>query len=143
MRNQQNVKVKVNSTFETICPFPVGYMYASFNNTSPADIYGGTWSSVTGGKYIRAAEDTGSGGSSYISISQLPTHTHGTPMCWSGSGSQTVSGARWVYRDSGTTTAQPTWYTYGAGGGKRFIQHIRMYMFGTELLRFSNRVEVI
>lgn len=76
MRNQQNVKVKVNSSFETICPFPVGYVYMSSNSTSPADIYGGTWSAISGGKYMRAASAWGNGGSNTISTSQMPAHSH-------------------------------------------------------------------
>ena len=76
MRNQQNVKVRVNSSFETICPFPVGYVYMSSNNTSPGSIYGGTWASISGGRYMRAAGAWGDGGSNTITIQQMPAHTH-------------------------------------------------------------------
>lgn len=76
MRNQQNVKVKVNSSFETICPFPVGYVYMSSNSTSPGSIYGGTWASISGGRYMRAAGAWGNGGSNTITVKQMPAHTH-------------------------------------------------------------------
>lgn len=79
MRNQQNVKVRVNSNFETICPFPVGYVYMSSNSTSPADIYGGTWSAISGGRYMRAAGAWGNGGSNTITINQMPSHNHIIP----------------------------------------------------------------
>ena len=79
MRNQQNVKVRVNSNFETICPFPVGYVYMSSNSTSPADIYGGTWSAISGGRYMRAAAAWGNGGSNTITINQMPSHNHIIP----------------------------------------------------------------
>lgn len=79
MRNQQNVKVRVNSNFETICPFPVGYVYMSSNSTSPADIYGGTWSAISGGRYMRAASAWGNGGSNTITTSQMPSHNHVIP----------------------------------------------------------------
>ena len=79
MRNQQNVKVRVNSNFETICPFPVGYVYMSSNSTSPANIYGGTWSAISGGRYMRAAGAWGNGGSNTITINQMPSHNHIIP----------------------------------------------------------------
>lgn len=76
MRNQQNVKVRVNSSFETICPFPVGYVYMSSNSTSPANIYGGTWSTISGGRYMRAAGAWGNGGSNTITTNNMPSHRH-------------------------------------------------------------------
>ena len=76
MRNQQNVKVRVNSSFETICPFPVGYVYMSSKSTSPANIYGGTWSAISGGRYMRAAGAWGNGGSNTITVQQMPKHRH-------------------------------------------------------------------
>lgn len=76
MRNQQNVKVRVNSSFETICPFPVGYVYMSSNSTSPGSIYGGTWASISGGRYMRAANAWGNGGSNTITVDQMPSHRH-------------------------------------------------------------------
>ena len=76
MRNQQNVKVRVNSSFETICPFPIGYVYMSSNSTSPANIYGGTWSEISGGRYMRAAAAWGNGGSNTITTANMPSHRH-------------------------------------------------------------------
>ena len=102
MRNQQNVKVRVNSSFETICPFPVGYVYMSSNSTSPADIYGGTWSAISGGRYMRAAGAWDNGGSNYISIDQLPSHTHGALLYNLGTGIQSA-GFNWT-GDRGTSS---------------------------------------
>lgn len=90
MRNQQNVKVRVNSSFETICPFPIGYVYMSSNKTSPGSIYGGTWASISGGRYMRAAGAWGNGGSNTITVDQMPNHRHivdYTFASWSGSSS--------------------------------------------------------
>ena len=82
MRNQQNVKIRVNSSFETICPFPVGYVYMSSNSTSPGSIYGGTWASISGGRYMRAAGAWGNGGSNTITIKQMPAHQHNNTGTW-------------------------------------------------------------
>ena len=51
--NLQNFQVKSGSFFTTLNPFPVGYIYMSTSSTSPASIYGGTWQSLTDGKFLR------------------------------------------------------------------------------------------
>lgn len=76
MRNQQNVKVRVNSSFETICPFPIGYVYMSSNSTSPGSIYGGTWASLQENRYLRLSNGFGTGGNNSIQSSNLPPHQH-------------------------------------------------------------------
>lgn len=91
MRNQQNVKVKNGSSWETICPFPVGYVYMSSNSTSPASIYGGTWSPISGGRYMRAAAAWGNGGSNTITVSQMPAHIHGAYTSVSGAHTHDLS----------------------------------------------------
>lgn len=73
----QNVQAKNGSVWNRICPFPIGYVYMSSNNTSPANIYGGTWSPISGGRYMRAAGAWGNGGSNTITVEQMPAHTHG------------------------------------------------------------------
>lgn len=74
--NLQNVQIKNGSTWYKMCPFPVGFVYCSTNSTSPATTYGGTWASLTGGKYLRANGAWSGGGSQYISIDNMPSHTH-------------------------------------------------------------------
>lgn len=68
MLEQKNVTVKAGSSFQTICPFPVGYIYQSYNSTSSANIYGGSWTPITG-RFLYCNSGTGTGGSN--------THTHG------------------------------------------------------------------
>ena len=146
MRNQQNVKVRVNSSFETICPFPIGYVYMSSNSTSPGSIYGGTWASISGGRYMRAAGAWGNGGSNTIGVNQIPAHTHypsrrafvytnsyGTNNL-PAAGSVLASYGYLVDNNhaSGITPSQPT------GGGKqcRLSSVPTTALFGTELRRF-------
>lgn len=50
--NLQNFHVKSGSTFTTLNSFPVGYIYMSANNTSPASIYDGTWQALTEGRFL-------------------------------------------------------------------------------------------
>ena len=48
--------------------YPVGAVYLSFSSTSPASLFGGTWTQLGNGHYLRSATNTDTGGSEY--------HTH-------------------------------------------------------------------
>lgn len=74
--NQQNVSIKNGSTWYKMCPFPVGYVYLSYINSSPADTYGGTWSAMNSDRFIRLGNGATTGGSDTISVDNLPSHTH-------------------------------------------------------------------
>lgn len=149
MRNQQNVKVKVNSSFETICPFPVGYVYMSSNSINPADIYGGTWSGISGGRYMRAAGVWGNGGSNTITINQIPSHTHQHPrhyVCDKGGWSSPISGNA-MPQVAGQVTSTPFATPLGldsvnSTGGRRQHSILRTKTFGrgTELRKGSRVV---
>lgn len=77
MLEQKNVTVKAGSSFQTICPFPVGYIYQSYNGTSPANIYGGSWIPITG-RFLYCNNNTNIGGSNSIMLQaeNIPPHTH-------------------------------------------------------------------
>ena len=73
MINLQNVKVKNGSTWNTICPFPVGFVYSSYTNTSPGSTFGGTWTPITGRfPYYNNGVGTGGANSQIVDFS----HTH-------------------------------------------------------------------
>lgn len=131
MRNQQNVKVRVNSSFETICPFPVGYVYMSQKNTSPGSIYGGTWSSITGGRYMRAAGAWGKGGSNTITVDQMPAHSHAL-YGWNNAefASSSSNHGEYITRLPGTDYARDTGIV---GGGNLSILRTKTFGRGTEL----------
>lgn len=46
MIDLQDVKVKNSSDWDSICPFPVGFVYISRETTSPSETYGGQWTSM-------------------------------------------------------------------------------------------------
>lgn len=77
MLEQKNVTVKAGSSFQTICPFPVGYIYQSYNSTSPANIYGGSWTPITG-RFLYCNSGTSVGGSNthQLTINEMPSHNH-------------------------------------------------------------------
>lgn len=138
MRNQQNVKVRVNSSFETICPFPVGYVYMSSNSTSPADIYGGTWASISSGRYMRAASAWGNGGSDTITIDNMSNHTHSLGVPINTNAHQ--SGGRAVQLAAIQSDYLAYDWVKSSGGEQHFILRIKTFGHGTGLRKGSRVV---
>lgn len=134
MRNQQNVKVRVNSSFETICPFPVGYVYMSSNKTSPGSIYGGTWASISGGRYMRAASAWGNGGSNTITQDNLPSHRHSIALTYNVSPGAGATVPAWL---NGAANRQ---YTDFTGGGQHSIPLTKTFGRGTEQPKEGERL---
>lgn len=120
-----------------MCPFPVGYVYLSSNNTSPATTYGGTWSPLNESRYLRLAGAWGTGGSNTISVDQMPKHTHRptsgelTDGFVTG-GSSGIRGANITINGTGYVIQQTT---QPAGGGQHFIQVTEMCTHGIEPLK--------
>ncbi len=63
--------------------YPVGSVYVSTVNTSPATLFGGSWTSIGGGRVLQTVNgNTPSAGSNYsdnsrnITEANLPSHTH-------------------------------------------------------------------
>lgn len=76
MIEQQNLYVNTGE-FEKVCPFPIGYIYLSTSSTSPATLYGGTWTALTDSKFLRPSGSWNTiGGSEKITQSQMPAHRH-------------------------------------------------------------------
>lgn len=101
MINLSEIQTKNESMWHKICPFPVGYVYLSNSNTSPASIYGGTWSPLTGGRYIRANGTWDNGGSNTISVNQMPAHTHNLTA------NVIYDNAHWSSEDKGVIPQHP------------------------------------
>ena len=63
--------------------YPVGSVYMSFTNKSPATFLGGTWEALNDGRVLIAANSTyavnSTGGESEVALTaeQLPAHSHG------------------------------------------------------------------
>ena len=103
--------------------WPVGSVYMSFSATSPASLFGGTWSQITG-RFLRAANDTAIGGADThtLTADQMPVHNHayggGTWLMYWASGYSAVpyqSGYGGM-ADASLSTTKLT--QVNAGGGK-------------------------
>lgn len=128
--------------------YPVGAVYISVNNTSPATLFGGTWTQITG-RFLIATGNPGSntnnyfgtikaptgwttfakdkGGEDYhtLSVSEIPSHTHGITngtMSWPKDGTAAEHGP-----NNWGTVVWPkvvgVWATDARGGG---TQHNNM-----------------
>lgn len=57
--------------------YPVGAVYLSYESTSPAALFGGSWTQLTN-VFLRAANDTSTGGSDThkLTVNEMPVHAH-------------------------------------------------------------------
>lgn len=90
--------------------YPVGSVYFSTINTSPASVIGGTWSQLTGGMLGLAgsagvAAAGSDGGSRKISVDEMPSHTH-------------VLGRR---QYGGPFSSSLEWYSSDVGAGSGWL----------------------
>ena len=57
--------------------YPVGAVYISYVSTSPASLFGGTWTPITGRfPYFNAGTDTGGSNTVTLTVAQMPSHSH-------------------------------------------------------------------
>ena len=101
--------------------YPVGAIYISSKSSSPASLFGGTWSPLSESRYLRLAGAWGVGGSNTITVDNLPSHTHALKG-WNYAPYGHPAGDGEFLLKSGTdpaTTTQPT------GGGTAFYPAYR------------------
>ena len=57
--------------------YPVGALYISYSSTSPASLFGGTWTPITGRfPYFNAGISTGGSNTHTLSTNEIPSHRH-------------------------------------------------------------------
>lgn len=60
--------------------YPVGAVYISYNSTSPASLFGGSWTPITGRfPYFNAGTSTGGSNTHTLSKNEIPSHVHDSP----------------------------------------------------------------
>ena len=89
---------------------PVGSVYASFNNTSPETLFGGTWTRLEDSRILRSSTSssgsTGGANTVTLAINQIPTHSFSGTTDNTGSG-MSISVSIGSYKDvshSGSTS---------------------------------------
>ena len=108
--------------------YPIGSVYMSVNNTNPSNLFGGSWEQITGyylyagntnetgGSNISGAS-TGETGATFLTLDQIPSHTHYIPSL---SGSTTSNGDH-IHNigadfDGGAASARYTVHSKGPTG---------------------------
>lgn len=60
-----------------LAAYPVGAVYISYVSTSPASLFGGSWTAITGRfPYFNAGTSTGGSNSHTLTVSEMPSHRH-------------------------------------------------------------------
>ena len=121
MINLQNIKVKANSSFQTVCPFPIGFVYSSMNSTSPASTFGGSWTEIKGRfPYFNAGTEKGGANSQTLTVEQIPKHNHSlTPPGYDGFwnyGNDWNAGRAWSAASSSAYNIVDRGTGYAGGG---------------------------
>lgn len=105
-------------------PYPVGAIYISWNSTSPASLFGGSWEAInnfmlfsSGGSYISGQ----TGGQVYQTLTtyNLPSHTHTVTMARQAGDTATWSTSSGIGRyaaDTGGASFTVTTSSAGSGG---------------------------
>lgn len=82
LRNLESV-IKELASYGTIVShiglkaYPVGAVYISYEPTSPAELFGGTWTPITGVfPYFNSGTETGGSNTHTLSKSEMPMHAH-------------------------------------------------------------------
>lgn len=103
--------------------YPVGSIYMSVNNTSPATLFGGTWEAIQG-KFLLGADggaykagNTGGEATHTLTTSEMPSHNHAVYYPNAGADNHSAPGN---YPDgpSDSTYYAVSSYTSREGGGK-------------------------
>ena len=68
--------------------YPVGSVYVSWSSTSPATLFGGTWTNINGERYLALVDTSNTAGTSVgansvtLSTAQIPKHNHSGSSSW-------------------------------------------------------------
>ena len=136
-------------TKQDICNFiyPIDSIYMSISSTSPATLFGGTWSRING-YYLYAGTGgtttgsntsgtaSGNTGSTTLTINQIPSHQHDVPIGWSTTGPNNserhiFSDNTGFYSDAQFISARPV------GGGKGHTHTLNNHTHSVTPLRYE------
>ena len=100
--------------------YPVNSFYVAYSHTSPAELFGGTWTRISE-RFLYAAPATGTIGATAgekthkLTVSEIPSHAHDIRWGW-GAGDGSVYDSAWA-QTNGNKPKTPWGGTMTAGGG--------------------------
>ena len=140
-----SVETTMGNILETY--YPIGAVYISAVNTSPATLFGGTWTSITGGVLLPANSAGVTGGSDTVSytpsgsitftgtinsaLADLPSHTHSANVprittsvkSWTGGSDDSFNNVTTTTSSVGGSQG----HTHGFSGGGSFTGNALTY----------------
>ena len=114
---------------------PVGSIYTSTDSTSPATLFGGTWSQISDGYYLRASS---SGGGNTLA-EQLPDVTGSFRFSSGSQGHPEVSSPSGAFKTQGAGNLTYPWPTDGTSGGPRIVNFALSY-FNSDLYKTNGAI---
>lgn len=103
--------------------YPIGSIYMSMNSTSPATLFGGTWSQIGDGYYLRAS----SSGAGNTLDAQLPNVTGSFRFSSGSQGHPEVSSPSGAFKTASNGNLTYPWPTDGTSGGPRTVNFSLKY----------------
>lgn len=121
------LKWRNGNSVQQFCPFPVGGVYISASNVSPASIWPGTsWTRIAAGTFLvssggattgdYAVGKTGGSSSVTLTVDQMPSHGHS--VVWGDNGSDPLWALSLKWNVSLQTVSDPARSIAKTGGGK-------------------------
>ena len=114
--------------------YPVGSIYMSVNDTSPASLFGGTWEQLkdrfllgAGDSY--AAGSTGGEATHTLTVNEMPKHAHQVAVPYSYDGNMRTWKAEWTDNAPIPTNGSPTSNTGGDQPHNNMPPYISVYMW--------------
>ncbi|MBQ8288094.1 MAG: hypothetical protein IJX76_04900 [Clostridia bacterium] len=119
--------------------YPVGAIYISYSSTSPATLFGGSWTQIQGrfllassGSYT--AGSTGGEATHTLTTDEMPSHNHPTQFfssddTWKGSAKAAVMAAQWTRPTAYNATNVSTDATGGGSAHNNMPPYLAVYMW--------------
>ena len=118
--------------------YPIGSVYQSTNNTSPASLFGGTWVAVQDRFLLGAGKGysphaTGGETTHTLTIDEMPSHQHGDPGNWkwevssgANTGAYHIGGSG---NNDGNASLQSHYYVGGSAAHNNMPPYFGVYIW--------------
>lgn len=111
--------------------YPVGAVYVSWSSTSPASLFGGSWTQIRGA-YVRFDSNTSTGGSNThtLTVAEMPSHSHvieSRNQAWVAGGANIATAGPSAATGSWTSGATRASKTGGGGSHSIMPYYQNMY----------------
>lgn len=120
--NNKNNNQKADITFDIngrinskalLNAYPVGAVYISWSSTSPASLFGGSWSEIKGRfPYFNHGTGTGGENTHKLTVKEMPSHNH------TGHGTSGVDFTLGIHSSAAGSVSRSTSFVEGGSGNK-------------------------